>query len=77
MFQVAYRAVETENWNGEIVWVAPLPWVFFIQGLAICVVTLAKWRGNPSVQLLLRLLDDENRSKVDQGRKTDSEIGKT
>src|SRR6266478_8925150 len=57
MFQVAHRAAASTNWDGEIVWVAPLPWVLFLQGLIICVLTLRKWHGDPLAQLLLRLFD--------------------
>jgi|SRR6185369_10441792 len=58
ILQVAHRAAAAEKWDGEIVCIAPMPWVLVIQGVVMCGFTLTRWHGNPLVILVMKLLDE-------------------
>lgn len=57
IFEFSLRASATEKWDGSLVWLAPVPWVFYFQGLVICVFTLSRWRGDPVLGLILTLVE--------------------
>ena len=67
LVQVAYRAAASDRWDGELVWVAPVPWLLFIQGLALCVVTLYKWQGDPAIEMLLQLFEQMTHTEKGKG----------
>jgi len=55
------KASNTTEWDGGVVWLCPLCWGVFVQGVIVCATTLVKWRGDAAAILLLKLFEDQKR----------------
>jgi hypothetical protein len=61
LLKIAGRAADMNQTNWEDWWVCPLFWGLFAVGIIVSVTILIKWRGDPKVTLLLRLVDNSRR----------------
>jgi hypothetical protein len=62
LFQIAECTWGSERLNGEAVWLCPLAWYIFMQGVVMWVGTLVKWRGDDVAILLLKLMEERTAS---------------
>jgi|SRR5947207_14654927 len=44
------------EWNAYVVWICPLCWWMFIQGVWIFTSTILRWKGDPTELILLEML---------------------
>jgi hypothetical protein len=58
LYQTAERIWNSDRVAGEAVWLCPAAWYMVMQGVAMWVSALVKWRGDDVAALLLRVMDD-------------------
>ena len=55
------KAASATGWDGGIVWLCPICWGVFVQGVFVCATIVVKWRGDATTILLLKLFEDEQK----------------